>query len=560
MSIKLLCNVKRQNKLPGSFKAIEFINKFNEKVIDLLPTKLLISPKALMEWFIDRHFELSPDEEWKNIVELLKQKTDKTGEIVDQIGFHGKSYLLSNGTIIGLQEEHTLFLDPEHPIHLPHYGVCGSLDDWKKYIAPAAVHSSRIMLAIGNALSGYLLFLVNIESGGFNLFGKSSIGKTTTEKIGISISGPRSNLQSWNFTKTGAEDLAYGHNDNHLALDELKTLDGDPTRATQKASEFIYSISSGKGKSRSKKYESHQKSWRVVLLSTGELSLAKHAKNGHSRRMEGEEVRVIDVPADAGKGLGIYETLPEEFTDASSYAEYLDQQSQQYYGTAQEAFLEKLIAEINEENAEQTVKDQLAEWMEKFRSKCGVDQESGVDVRFANRFALACAAGCLAVKYGVLPFTRQDVFEGISACYKAALVMKPENWEEQLIRHEEKLSEYLTSKEFPALASQESWSKKEIEKNDGFSHTVNGIQLIVLKPDVVRSLIPEFYLKDVMRSCKSKGYLLPGADGSNTRSIALNGKKVRHYCFVWPQDKSNIAATKKLIKGYSMKMKQNNEE
>ncbi|TXI41637.1 MAG: DUF927 domain-containing protein [Nitrosomonas sp.] len=550
MSVKILCNVKRQNKLPGSFKAIEFIDKFCDKKIELFPTKLLLSPKALKEWLIDRHFELSPDEEWKDIIELLKQKSDKTGEIVDQIGFHGKNYLLPNGTIIGPQEDHTLFLDPEHPIHLPHYGVSGSLGDWKQYIAPAALHSSRIMLAIGNAFSGYLLFLVNIESGGFNLFGKSSIGKTTTEKIGISISGPRSNLQSWNFTKTGAEDLAYGHNDNHLALDELKTLDGDPTTAAQKASEFIYSISSGKGKSRSQKYESHQKIWRVVILSTGELSLANHAKNGHSRRMEGEEVRVIDVPADASKGLGIYESLPKEFTDASSYAEYLDQQSQQYYGTAQAAFLEQLIAEINEENAEQAVKDQLAEWMEKFRSKCSVDQESGVDVRFANRFAFACAAGCLAVKYGILPFTTKDVFKGISACYKAALAMKPESLEEQLIRHEEKLSEYLTSKEFPALDSKKSWSKQEIEKHDGFTHTINDIQLIVLKPNVVKNLIPEFYLKDVLNTYKLEGYLLPGADGSNTRSITLNGKKVRHYCFVWPRDKSNIAAAKKLMKSY----------
>lgn len=560
MSIKILCNVKRQNKLPGSFKAIEFINKFNEKVIDLLPTKLLINTRALMEWFIDRHFELSPDEEWKDIIELLKQKTDKTGEIVDQIGFHGRNYLLPNGTIIGPQEEHTLFLDPEHPIHLPHYGVSGSLDDWKQYIAPAALHSSRIMLAIGNALSGYLLFLVNIESGGFNLFGRSSIGKTTTEKAGISISGPRSNLQSWNFTKTGAEDLAYGHNDNHLALDELKTLDGDPAVAAQKASEFVYSISSGKGKSRSKRYESHQKSWRVVLLSTGELSLAKHAKNGQSRRMEGEEVRVIDVPADAGKGLGIYESLPEEFTDASSYAEYLDQQSQQYYGTAQAAFLEKLIADINAENPETHVKGQLIKWMGLFRKKCGVDQESGIDVRFANRFALAYAAGCLAVKYGVLPFTRKDVFEGISACYKAALSMKPESWEEQVTRQDEKLSDYLTTEEFPALDSKKSWSKKEIEENDGFSHIINKIQLIALKPDVVRSLISEFYLKDVLSNCKSEGYLLPGADGSNTRSITLNNEKIRYYCFVWPRDKSNIAAAKKLIEGYSVKMKQNNEE
>ena len=371
---------------------------------------------------------------------------------------------------------------------------------------------------------------------------------------------PRSNLQSWNQTDTGIEELAHGYNDGSIALDELKTLDQDDKEAAKKLTSMIYRLCSGIERNRSKNYKPDQNRWRISIQSTGEYSLAKLAEKGRSSRMKGEEVRVIDVPADAGKGMGIFESLPERFADSSTYAQYLDEQSQQYYGTAQEVFLEKLIAEINKEDAEQAVKDQLIKWMGLFRKKCGVDQESGIDVRFANRFALACAAGCLAVKYGVLPFTTKDVFKGISACYKAALSMKPESWEEQVTRYDEKLSDYLTTEEFPALDSKKSWSKKEIEKNDGFSHTINGIQLIALKPDVVRSLIPELYLKDVLSNCKSEGYLLPGADGSNTRSIALNGKKVRHYCFVWPRDKSNIAAAKKLIEGYSMKMKQNNKE
>ena len=563
MSVKILCKLVTQNTDPDVFLSISYSDSSGNKRYELLPIELTLDERKLKTWLIKRNFpqQFLHASEWTSTLKKLREPITKTGMIVEKTGYLNKSYILPDGSIIGPQEEHTVYLNPKKTLFRPQCGTSGLLEEWQEKVAASALHSTRIMLGLCIGFSGYLLEIIKtIESGGINLFGRSSIGKTTVLKIMISISGPRCNLQSWNSTDTGIEELAYGHNDNFIAFDELKTLDQDPKKAAQKLTSVIYRLCSGIDKKRAGNYKRDQYHWRISILSTGEYSFAEHALQGGSKRLLGEEVRVIDVPADAGKELGIFESIPEGYTDASSYVQYLDEQSQQYYGTAQAAFLEKLIAEINEEDAEQTVKDQLDEWMEKFRSKCGVDLKLGTAVRFANRFALACAAGCLAVKYGVLPFTRKDVFEGISACYKAALSMKPESWEEQVTRYDEKLSDYLKSKEFPALDSQESWSKKEIERNDGFSHTINGIQLIVLKPDVVKSLISEFYLKDVLSDCKSEGYLLPGADGSNTRSIALNGKKVRHYCFVCPRDKSNIAAAKKLIKGYSIKMKQNNKK
>jgi len=264
-------------------------------------------------------------------------------------------------------------------------------------------------------------------------------------------------------------------------------------------------------------------------------------------------VRVIDIPADAGQGMGIFESLPEEFTDSSTYAQYLDEQSQLFYGTPQVIFLERLIADLNAENPDTSVKDQLIEGMGLFRKRCGVDPKSGIEVRFANRFALAYAAGCLAVDYGVFPFTEKDVFNGISACYKAALSVKPESWEEKVEQHKSILAKYLSSNEFLALDTKESWSEKGIKENYGFSVFINDIPLIALERDVVEHLIPSIYLNDVLSICRSKGYLLSDANGTNTRSITLNGKKVRVYCFVLPGDKESIKAVRKKNQDYAAK-------
>lgn len=556
MDIKVLCNVKRQNNLPGSFKAIEFVDKFGDRKIDLFLTKLLLNIKASKEWFIDRHFELPADKNWNDIIKLLEQKTDKTGEIVDRIGFHGTSYLLPNGKIIGPQKKHTLFLDPEHTAHLPHYDVSGTLQDWKDTVAPAARHSPCIMLAIGNALSGYLLYFVNVESGGFNLFGKSSIGKTTTEKVAISISGPRSNLRSWNFTEAGAEDLAYGHNDSHLALDEFKTLDADPKKAHQKASAFTHVISSGKGKSRSKKYDPNQKNWRVVLLSTGELSLAEFAEKGGSNRMKGEEVRIIDIPADADEGLGIFKTIPDGYTDASSYVKFLDEATQKYYGTPQITFLEKLVADHNAQDAERSVSDRIKCYMSEFNNKLNIDSTEGTTNRFGDRFALAYAALCMAVEYEVLPFNNKQIFNIISRCYKAALGIKPKTLEERLIIYNKKLIEYLKTNEFPALRSKENWTGEEINEIDGFALSVSGVKVIALKPETVISLVPKSLYKELLKRYQEKGYLLPDSKLNNTRQISLKGNKIgRYHCFVFPRKTENIEAAKECIAEFNETIK-----
>ena len=55
---------------------------------------------------------------------------------------------------------------------------------------------------------------------------------------------------------------------------------------------------------------------RCLFLSNGEIGIAeKVAEDGHGRKVTaGQQVRVIDIPAVAGAGLGLFET----FTDSTA--------------------------------------------------------------------------------------------------------------------------------------------------------------------------------------------------------------------------------------------------
>lgn len=553
--IEILCKLETQDADPNVFLAILYTDSSSKNRCELLPIELTLEERKAKIWLIKRGFpqHLLVEPLWTEVFKKLQVPVTKTGTIVKKFGYFKDSYFLPDKSFIGPQEAHTVHLHPKKSIFHPDYSKSGSLDEWKEKVAASALHSTRIMMGLCTGLSGYVLKIVEfIENGGSNLFGESSIGKTTVLKIMISISGPRCNLQSWNQTDTGIEELAYGHNDGFIAFDELKTLDQDNKEAAKRLSSIVYRLCSGIEKKRSENYKRDQNRWRISIMSTGEDSLAKLAEKGGSSRMKGEEVRVIDIPADAGKGMGIFESLPEGFTDSSTYVQHLDEQSQLFYGTPQAAFLERLVADLNAENLETPVKDQLIKWMRLFRKKCGVPK-SRIEVRFANRFALAYAAGCLAVEYGVLPFTREDVFNGIAACYKAALAMKPESWEEKVKQLRSKLAKHLNSKKFLALGTKKLLSKKDIESNDGFSISINDIPLIALKRDVVKRLIPVIYLNEVLSACKSRGCLLSDANGNNTRSISLNDEKVRFYCFVLPGDNESCKAVKEYNRGHAAK-------
>ncbi|MFX8067448.1 hypothetical protein ABTK78_20395, partial [Acinetobacter baumannii] len=76
-------------------------------------------------------------------------------------------------------------------------------------------------------------------------------------------------------------------------------------------------------------------SWRTLFLSSGEIGLAdKIAEDGRSRRLAaGQAVRIVDVAADAGAGMGILEEL-HEFPSPDALARHLTKAAQHHYGVA----------------------------------------------------------------------------------------------------------------------------------------------------------------------------------------------------------------------------------
>ena len=191
--------------------------------------------------------------------------------------------------------------------------------------------------------------------------------------------------------------MASSHCDTLLCLDELSQL------AAKEAGEAAYMLANGSGKARSARDGSARRSagWRVLFLSSGEIGLAdKIAEDGRGKKLAaGQEVRIVDVSADAGAGMGIFENL-HGFESAEALARHLREATQRHYGVAGRAYLKEIVPTIGE--LQQQVSDIIRFFSEQYVPE-GAD---GQVQRVAQRFALIAAGGEIAARAGILPWER----------------------------------------------------------------------------------------------------------------------------------------------------------
>lgn len=267
----------------------------------------------------------------------------------------------------------------------------GTLSEWRDKVSSLCVGNTRLVFSVSLAFAAPLVHLVNAESGGCNWRGVSSTGKTSMLRVAVSVFGAPDALSRWRSTLNALESLASIHCDALLALDELKMVD------PKEAGGAAYTLCNGQGKARAGRDGGLRArlSWRLMLLSSGEISLADHVAEAGQRSHAGQEVRLLDLASDAGAGLGCFENL-HGAADGADFARRLDLGTRKHFGAPFVAYLERLAAiEAGE------VSELIAELTRRFESLHLSAEASGQARRVASRFALIAAGGELATRWGI---------------------------------------------------------------------------------------------------------------------------------------------------------------
>lgn len=379
-----------------------------------MPMSLLSGDgKEYRERLLELGLVIAPGRKARLLLETyLNTKPEKKALCVTKQGWHRGAFVLPDESI-GENAE-PIYLQTVSANHL--FRQSGTVEGWRKNVGQHCIGNNRLILAVSVAFSAPLLEPLQGENGGWHLTGQSSKGKTTALCVAGSVhggGGDKGFIRRWRATINGLETVAETHHDSLLCLDEIAECKPDDVN------EAAYMLANGQGKARQSRGGALRRTleWRLVFLSSGELSIADHVAQSGKRVRAGQEVRVINLPADAERGLGLFEEL-HGFNNADEFARHMQRASRDYYGAPIRAFLQNVVRD-----REKLQKDYRTFEVELLAEMLPKNAASEVS-RVAHRFALAAFAGELATDYGLTGWQSDDATAAIKTMFHTWLDLR----------------------------------------------------------------------------------------------------------------------------------------
>jgi uncharacterized protein (DUF927 family) len=410
-----------------AFTVLKFMNRRGKLKEEIVPSSMLTAQSGpLIALLSTRGYTWPPNQTLRaQIIGALSiEKPARHIRVTDVPGHHGKFFVLP-GESYGPNgpDRKRLQINYNPTVSLGEFQRLKTLDGWKKYIPKKMVHSSRARLAMGTLFAAPTLRLLNIDSFGFNFFGETSGGKTLLLRYALSGAGLNSSRgpATWDGSAPAFEQRALGHRDCVMPLDDLSHLQGD---ATKMAKIITFRLASNKPKAKAGQYvAAHNLSdmdWRIVVLSTSEDPLRQSSNLNVSRRIRGEDVRLIDVPAcvsdlnDIFDGPNARKKVGATVDERALFVQKVERWSLKYQGVALRKYLAKLMAD-------KSAKATLEGYMDRYREEAPLPVEGGWLTRIRRTFEVAYAANALAIDYGILPWGKKQTLADIRSCMNDAM-------------------------------------------------------------------------------------------------------------------------------------------
>lgn len=469
---------------------------------------------------------------------ILESKPDQTALCVSRTGWHNGAYILPD-RIIGKSNGERLVYQPESGDYTSDIAQSGTLEEWKE-IPRMCAGNSRLTFALCCSFAAPLLSLLNESGGGFNLFGSSSDGKSTALYVAASVFGnPENYHRKWNSTHVGLEYLAFSRNDGLLALDELGEGDG------KNAGKAAYTLADGVGRSRGKPSGGirNTPTWKVIILSTGETTLEQHITESGVKVRAGQQVRMVDVPADTLSGFKAFDFVYGFDVDKNGarisndqagalFADRLNDLAKRFYGSPLIPYLEFIAKQYGHDSNDFHHQHKL--YVSDFIASYLPEESSPQVIRVSKRFALMGFAGEMAIKSGVTTWNNGDATKAAYICLKAWIEQRggTGSQEEKAALDQVKyFFERYSESRFVFIDDLERFNHRP---NDmaGFRRQKDGDIQFLVTPEVFKNEICHgLNSKKVASFCLDAGLLVPDSQGKTSRKETIEGKPRRVYVF-----------------------------
>jgi uncharacterized protein (DUF927 family) len=336
-------------------------------------------------------------------------------ERLEHAGWTGDYYSLPSGEVLPRSEKAIATFQP-----VPNFGVSGTREEADKTLV-ALAGNDRFVIAIAAALAAPFVAQVGAtaEPGGFHFYGTSSRGKTTLLTAAASVWGCGAEkkdagiVESWNTTSFAAEITASQHSDCAMYFDEIRAAD------PQHFAKLALGLANGAGKRAGKSDGGLRDSitFRPTLLSTGEISSKDYIETNDLAYHGGMSVRIVDIKADAGTGLGIFNIVPSDFVDAGAFADWIKERSAQHYGHHGRAMVEAFMGD------RELFLKELHDAINRVNTSLGkaVEMTDPQSQRVCKRIAFVAAVAIVGCDRKIIPWLSNDVLTSAQAIFEDLL-------------------------------------------------------------------------------------------------------------------------------------------
>jgi uncharacterized protein (DUF927 family) len=207
-----------------------------------------------------------------------------------KLGWHEDGFLLPNVFIDnnGVESDSLTFNDTKSGMTsiTKSFSTKGRFSAWEKLIKKVKDYPFA-MIGLYVSFGSVLLHPLNADSFIFEIAGITTGGKTTAQKLGVSVWGDPSPevggvFQSWNTTMVAVEQKINALNHLPLFLDDTKK-----SKSAKDVAQLAYMLPDGKGRERaiSKQGDvglNEVTSWKNITFSSGEMKITEFSKDGGS--------------------------------------------------------------------------------------------------------------------------------------------------------------------------------------------------------------------------------------------------------------------------------------
>lgn len=514
-------------------RLLEF--KDADKVLKVIPvacSSMQTDGSEVRQFLADEGLEIMPHKQPRYLLNqyIVMSRPEQTALCVNRLGWYDNfcAFILPDRTIGSTGDERIVYQPGSLGVRSS-VTAHGELNQWQE-LSSLSAGNSRLVMALSAAFAAPLIELTGAESGGFNFVGGSSTGKTTALFVAASVYGDPNYLNRWRATGNGLEAMAAAHNNALLILDELAQV------SPREAGEIAYMLANGSGKARASVSGGSRPvtRWSILFLSAGEISLAQHMQEGGKKTRAGQEVRMVDIPAQAGADMGMFEDL-HGLESPARFAETIRDKSASTYGHAIVCFLEQLTDHIAKDKI--GLLEVIRETVQSFTDQVVPTSADGQVRRVAHRFGLVAAAGELATNAGITGWDEGEAIAGVTTCFQAWLN------ERGGVGSQEERAILEQVRYFFQSHGDSRFSEINKDGDDVYTVPLNRAGFRKKKDDDTLFMVfPEVFKAEVAKGFNSTlvaklsvqaGYLLPDASGKCSQSKRTPGtqKKARFYVF-----------------------------